>query len=103
MLPGPTNIIGRVTEAESKDTPRAPGQIGRRREPWPFVADDNHRLAAHVDLLPGVVENAVAAAPQTPAQERRLVPGIVVAENCQRCNPGPEFAEHRQDPAIMPV
>src|ERR1043165_1953367 len=46
----PGDIVRCVAEAKTKNSLRTFRQVRRRREPWAFVADHNHRHATHIDL-----------------------------------------------------
>ena len=67
------------------------------------MADHHQRLAVHIDLFPAVAQDAVAAAPQAPAQHRRFMPRIVVSQDGERGNAAVQATEHGQDPAVAVV
>src|SRR5208337_3821362 len=98
----PRNIVGGVAQEQSKDTSGTCGQVRRRMKPWAFMTNDQHRLTAHIDLLPAIFQDVHVDFAQTPANDNSIAPGVMVAEDGESADVPAQTTQNRNDPAMMP-
>ena len=98
----PTELVGAVGEDDPRGAAvaglRTVAHVGGRRKPWQFVADQDNRLAANLDLLPTSAQVHQPALPQHAADPGRVGPAVVIAQHEKDAVAGTDPAERVGQP-----